>query len=117
MRALDDVTVLDLDALAGPFGSTLFADYGANVIKIETPGEGDMSRAWGPPFYEGEGQRAEGTGQRERAYFVNLHRNKKSVAIDLKHPDGKALFMRLLDGADVVLENLPGWRGAAAGSD
>jgi crotonobetainyl-CoA:carnitine CoA-transferase CaiB-like acyl-CoA transferase len=61
-----------------------------------------MARVWGPPFYEG--QRAE--GQREAAYFVNLHRNKKSVAIDLKHPEGKALFMRMLDGADVVLENL-----------
>jgi crotonobetainyl-CoA:carnitine CoA-transferase CaiB-like acyl-CoA transferase len=96
MRALDDVTVLDLShALAGPFGSTMLADYGAEVIKIETPGSGDMSRAWGPPFYGDEA-----------AYFVNLHRNKKSVAIDLKHPDGKALFMRLLDGADVVLENL-----------
>ena len=96
MRALDDVTVLDLShALAGPFASTMLADYGAEVIKIETPGSGDMSRGWGPPFYGDEA-----------AYFVNLHRNKKSVAIDLKHPDGKALFMRLLDGADVVLENL-----------
>jgi crotonobetainyl-CoA:carnitine CoA-transferase CaiB-like acyl-CoA transferase len=96
MRALDDITVLDLShALAGPFGSTLLADYGAEVIKIETPGSGDMSRAWGPPFYGDEA-----------AYFVNLHRNKQSVAIDLKHPDGKALFMRLLDRADVVLENL-----------
>jgi crotonobetainyl-CoA:carnitine CoA-transferase CaiB-like acyl-CoA transferase len=104
MRALDDVVVLDLShALAGPFGSTMLADYGAEVIKIETPGSGDMSRAWGPPFYQGKGQRAEGN---EAAYFVNLHRNKKSVAIDLKHPEGKALFMRLLDGADVVLENL-----------
>lgn len=105
MRALDDVTVLDLShALAGPFGSTMLADYGAEVIKIETPGSGDMSRSWGPPFYEGHG--AEGEGQREAAYFVNLHRNKKSVAIDLKQPEGKALFMRLLDHADVVLENL-----------
>ncbi len=96
MRALDDVTVLDLShALAGPFASTMLADYGADVIKIETPGAGDMARAWGPPFYGDEA-----------AYFVNLHRNKKSVAIDLKHPDGKALFMRLLEGADVVLENL-----------
>jgi len=96
MRALDDVTVLDLShALAGPFGSTMLADYGAEVIKIETPGSGDMSRGWGPPFYGDE-----------PAYFVNLHRNKKSVAIDLKHPEGKALFMRLLDGADIVLENL-----------
>ncbi len=96
MRALDDVTVLDLShALAGPFASTMLADYGADVIKIETPGAGDMARAWGPPFYGDEA-----------AYFVNLHRNKKSIAIDLKHPEGKALFMRLLEGADVVLENL-----------
>jgi formyl-CoA transferase/CoA:oxalate CoA-transferase len=96
MRALDDVTVLDLShALAGPFASTMLADYGAEVIKIETPGAGDMARAWGPPFYADEA-----------AYFVNLHRNKKSVAIDLKHPDGKALFFRLLERADVVLENL-----------
>ena len=96
MRALDDVTVLDLShALAGPFASTMLADYGADVIKIETPGAGDMARAWGPPFYGDEA-----------AYFVNLHRNKKSVAIDLKHPDGKALFFRLLEDADVVLENL-----------
>ena len=93
--ALGDVTVLDLShALAGPFATTMLADYGATVIKIEPP-EGEMSRAWGPPFYGGE-----------TAYFVNLNRNKKSVTIDLKHPDGKALFFRLLDGADVVVENL-----------
>lgn len=95
MFALDDVTVLDLShALAGPFASTMLGDYGAEVIKIE-PLEGDIARAWGPPFYGGE-----------TAYFVNLNRNKKSVAIDLKHSDGKALFFRLLDAADVVLENL-----------
>ena len=96
MHALDDVTVLDLShALAGPFASTMLADYGAEVIKIEAPGVGDMARAWGPPFYGGEA-----------AYFISLHRNKKSVAIDLKHPEGKALFFRLLERADVVLENL-----------
>jgi crotonobetainyl-CoA:carnitine CoA-transferase CaiB-like acyl-CoA transferase len=93
--ALGGITVLDLShALAGPFATTMLADYGANVIKIEPP-EGEMSRAWGPPFYG-----------RETAYFVNLNRNKKSVTIDLKHPDGKALFFRLLDTADVVVENL-----------
>jgi crotonobetainyl-CoA:carnitine CoA-transferase CaiB-like acyl-CoA transferase len=95
MLALDDVTVLDLShALAGPFASTMLGDYGAEIIKIE-PLDGEIARAWGPPFYGDEA-----------AYFVNLNRNKKSVAIDLKHPDGKALFLRLLDGADVVLENL-----------
>ena len=95
MLALDDVVILDLShALAGPFASTMLGDYGAEIIKIEPP-EGEISRAWAPPFYGDES-----------AYFVNLNRNKKSVAIDLKHPDGRALFFQLLDGADVVLENL-----------
>jgi crotonobetainyl-CoA:carnitine CoA-transferase CaiB-like acyl-CoA transferase len=93
--ALGDVVVLDLShALAGPFASTMLGDYGAEIIKIE-PLDGEIARAWGPPFYGDEA-----------AYFVNLNRNKKSVALDLKHPDGKALFFRLLERADVVLENL-----------
>ncbi|HZT75575.1 MAG TPA: CoA transferase [Vicinamibacterales bacterium] len=93
--ALDDVLVLDLShALAGPFASTMLGDYGAEIIKIEPP-EGEISRAWGPPFYGDES-----------AYFVNLNRNKKSVAIDLKQAEGRALFFRLLERADVVLENL-----------
>jgi crotonobetainyl-CoA:carnitine CoA-transferase CaiB-like acyl-CoA transferase len=93
--ALADLVVLDLShALAGPFCSTMLGDYGAEIIKIE-PLEGEISRGWGPPFYGGES-----------AYFVNLNRNKKSVALDLKHPDGKALFFRLLEQADVVLENM-----------
>jgi crotonobetainyl-CoA:carnitine CoA-transferase CaiB-like acyl-CoA transferase len=95
MMALDDITVLDLShALAGPFASTLLADYGANIIKVEPP-EGDMARGWGPPSYGSE-----------TAYFVNLNRNKRSIAVDLKHPDGRAIFLRLLETADVVLENL-----------
>src|SRR5438874_4169457 len=95
MLALDDITVLDLShALAGPFASTLLGDYGAEILKIE-PLDGEISRHWGPPFYGGES-----------AYFVNLNRNKKSVAIDLKHPDGRGIFFRLLERADVVLENL-----------
>jgi crotonobetainyl-CoA:carnitine CoA-transferase CaiB-like acyl-CoA transferase len=93
--ALDDITVLDLShALAGPFASTMLGDYGAEIIKIE-PLEGEIARAGGPPFYGDEA-----------SYFVNLNRNKKSVALDLKHPEGRALFFRLLDDADVVLENL-----------
>src|SRR4051794_4496166 len=95
IAALDDLVVLDLShALAGPFASTMLGDYGGEIIKIE-PLDGEIARHWGPPFYG-----------HESAYFVNLNRNKKSVAIDLKHPDGKAIFFRLLDGADVVLENL-----------
>jgi crotonobetainyl-CoA:carnitine CoA-transferase CaiB-like acyl-CoA transferase len=93
--ALDDVTVLDLShALAGPFASTMLGDFGARVIKVEPPGVGDISRAWGPPFYGSE-----------PSYFVNLHRNKQSVEIDLKHPEGKELFFRLVERSDVVLEN------------
>jgi crotonobetainyl-CoA:carnitine CoA-transferase CaiB-like acyl-CoA transferase len=96
LMALGDITVLDLShALAGPFASTMLASYGAEVLKIESPDGGDIARAWGPPFY-----------QAESAYFVNLNPNKKSVAIDLKHPEGRELFFRLVERADVVLENL-----------
>src|SRR5579864_6541848 len=93
--ALDDVTVLDLShALAGPYASTMLGDFGAEIIKIE-PLDGEISRAWGPPFYGDES-----------AYFVNLNRNKKSVALDLKREEGRDIFFRLLARADVVLENL-----------
>ncbi len=94
--ALADVTLLDLShALAGPFASTMLGDFGADVIKLEPPGTGEIARAWGPPFYGGE-----------TAYFVHLNRNKKSVELDLKHPQGRDLFFRLVERADVVLENL-----------
>ena len=95
MLALDDLVVLDLShALAGPFASTMLGDYGAEIVKIE-PIDGEISRSWGPPFYG-----------RESVYFVNLNRNKKSVALDLKHPEGKRTFLRLAERADVVLENM-----------
>jgi len=95
VTALDDITVLDLThALAGPFASTMLGDYGAEIIKIEPPGHGDIARAWGPPFYHNES-----------AYFVGLNRNKRSIEVDLKHPRGQELFFRLLERADVVLEN------------
>ena len=93
--ALEDVKILDLShALAGPFCSTLLGDFGAQVIKVEVPEVGDISRAWGPPFYH-----------TEAAYFVSLHRNKKSIEIDLKQEAGKELFFRLVEVCDVVLEN------------
>jgi crotonobetainyl-CoA:carnitine CoA-transferase CaiB-like acyl-CoA transferase len=92
---LEDVKILDLShALAGPFCSTLLGDFGAQIIKVEVPEVGDISRAWGPPFYHSE-----------TAYFVSLHRNKKSIEIDLKKDAGKELFFRLVEVFDVVLEN------------
>ena len=91
---LDDVTVIDLShALAGPFASTMLGDFGAQIIKVEPPG-GDIARAWGPPFYGSE-----------PSYVVGLHRNKQSVVIDFKHAEGKELFFKLVERADVVLEN------------
>jgi formyl-CoA transferase/CoA:oxalate CoA-transferase len=92
---LEDVKVLDLShALAGPFCSAMLGDFGVQVIKLEVPGAGDISRAWGPPFYDSES-----------AYFVNLHRSKESIEVDLKHAQGKELFFRLVEQCDVVLEN------------
>ncbi len=92
---LEDVKVLDLShALAGPYCSTMLADYGAQVIKIEPPGPGDIARGWGTPMPGGE-----------TAYFVSVHRNKQGVAMDLKHPQGKETFLRMVERCDVVLEN------------
>ncbi|MBU6272046.1 MAG: CoA transferase [Betaproteobacteria bacterium] len=92
---LEDVTVLDLShALAGPHCSTMLADFGARVIKLETPGAGDIARAWGSPLPGGE-----------NSYFVSLHRNKQGISIDLKTAEGKELFFKLVEKADVVLEN------------
>jgi formyl-CoA transferase/CoA:oxalate CoA-transferase len=92
---LEGIKVLDLShALAGPFCSTMLADYGAEVIKIEPPGLGDIARAWGTPLPGGETD-----------YFVSLHRNKKGMVLDLKHPQGKETFLRMVERCDVVLEN------------
>ena len=92
---LQDIKILDLShALAGPFCSTMLADFGAQVIKVEPPGGGDMARGWGAPMPGGE-----------TAYFVGLHRNKRGIVLDFKHPDGKALFFKLVKECDVVLEN------------
>jgi crotonobetainyl-CoA:carnitine CoA-transferase CaiB-like acyl-CoA transferase len=92
---LEGIKVLDLShALAGPFCSTMLADYGAQVIKIEPPGMGDIARAWGAPLPGGETD-----------YFVSLHRNKQGMVLDLKNPEGKETFLRLVERCDVVLEN------------
>ncbi len=92
--ALNDLLVLDLTrVLAGPFCTMLLADLGARVIKIETPWCGDDARAYGP-FVNGESM-----------YFASLNRNKESLAIDLKSESGRAVFLRLVERADVLVEN------------
>ena len=92
---LDGITVLDLTrVLSGPYCTMLLADMGARVIKIEQPGKGDDTRAWGPPFVAGES-----------AYFLSINRNKESVTLDFKQPAGRALLDRLFAKADVVVEN------------
>lgn len=92
---LEGVLVLDLSrVLAGPFATMMMADMGATIIKIEEPSKGDDTRGFGPPFIEGES-----------TYFMSFNRNKRSVAVDLKHPEGRALVQRLALSADIVVEN------------
>src|SRR4249920_1781320 len=95
MRPLDGITVLDLTrVLSGPYCTMLLADMGARVIKIEQPGRGDDTRAWGPPFVNGES-----------AYFLSINRNKESLTLDLKQPDASGILACLLGKADVLVEN------------
>jgi crotonobetainyl-CoA:carnitine CoA-transferase CaiB-like acyl-CoA transferase len=109
MAPLDGITVLDLTrVLSGPYCTMLLADMGARVIKIEQPRKGDDTRAWGPPYLYPGGQRsaaADSDGGGESAYFLSINRNKESVTLDFKHPDGRAILDRLLERADVVVEN------------
>ena len=95
---LSDLLVLDLTrALAGPHAAMMLGDMGARVIKIESPA-GDDSRGWGPPFL-GEGE------DRESTYFMSANRNKESLVLDLKSEDDKAVLARLVERADVLMEN------------
>jgi len=92
---LAGLRVVDLSrVLAGPLATMTLADLGADVIKVERPGEGDDTRHWGPPFAGGDA-----------AYFLSLNRNKRSVAIDLKSREGSGAIRRLAAGADVLIEN------------
>jgi crotonobetainyl-CoA:carnitine CoA-transferase CaiB-like acyl-CoA transferase len=96
VKLFDGVRVLDLSRmLAGPYGSMLMADMGAEVLKIEEPGGGDAMRTMGPPFLP----------DGESAYFLAVNRNKKSVAVDLTKPAGRDVFLDLVGQADVVWEN------------
>lgn len=91
--------VLDLTrALAGPQAGMVLGDLGARVVKVETPGSGDDTRGWGPPFVGPE-------GARESTYFLSCNRNKESITVDLKSEEGRDLLRRLIRRADVLLEN------------
>jgi crotonobetainyl-CoA:carnitine CoA-transferase CaiB-like acyl-CoA transferase len=99
---LAGLTIVDLTrVLSGPYCTMLLADMGARVIKIEHPGRGDDTRAWGPPFV-GE----------ESAYFLSINRNKESVTLDFKTAEGRRILNQLISKADVVIENFrPGVMG------
>ena len=89
---LSGITVLDLSrVLSGPYCTMQLADMGARVIKIERPGAGDDTRAWGPPFIEGES-----------AYFLSINRNKESITLNFKHPDGRKILDDLIARAAAV---------------
>lgn len=93
--ALAGVRVVDLTrALAGPYCTLMLGDHGADVIKVELPGTGDETRQWAPPHINGVS-----------AYFLSINRNKRSITVDLKHADGKRVLERLIESADVVVEN------------
>ena len=97
---LSGTVVVDLTrALAGPHAAMMLGDLGARVIKVETPGTGDDTRGWGPPFVEGT------DGETQSTYFLSCNRNKESIALDLKSADGRDVLEALLRKADVLMEN------------
>ena len=96
---LDGITVIDLSrALAGPHAGMMLGDLGARVLKVETPGTGDDTRGWGPPFVGPEDDPVS-------TYFLSCNRNKESIALDLKSDDGRSVLTRMGAHADVLLEN------------
>ncbi len=101
-KALGHIRVLDLSrVLAGPWCSQNLADLGADVIKIERPGVGDDTRAWGPPYAKD----GDGNDTSEAAYYLSANRGKRSVTIDIASAEGQALIRELARHSDVVLEN------------
>src|ERR1700691_1493673 len=92
--ALAGLKVVDLTrVLGGPYCTMILSDHGADVIKVEPP-QGDEVRDWGPPFHEGAA-----------SYFIGVNRNKRAMAVDLRKPEGQAIILKMLDGADILIEN------------
>ena len=100
--ALSHLRVLDLSrVLAGPWCTQNLADLGADVIKVEKPGEGDDTRHWGPPFFPD----ASGQPTQEACYFAACNRNKRSITVDMATPEGQQLIRELASTSDVLVEN------------
>ena len=92
--ALAGLRVVDLSrVLGGPYCTQILGDHGAEILKIEPP-QGDETRDWGPPFHEDDA-----------SYFIGVNRNKRAMALDLRREAGRGVLLRLLEGADVLLEN------------
>lgn len=99
---LAGIKVLDMSRiLAGPSATQILGDLGADVVKVEKPGEGDDTRKWGPPFVRD----ADGNETAESSYYLSCNRNKRSLTLDFTKPEGKALALRLVGQADVLVEN------------
>ncbi len=97
--ALAGLRVVDLTrVLGGPYATMILSDHGADVVKVEPP-QGDEVRDWGPPFVE------HAPGERDASYFIGVNRNKRSVALDLGQPAGREVLLRLIETADVLVEN------------
>jgi crotonobetainyl-CoA:carnitine CoA-transferase CaiB-like acyl-CoA transferase len=100
--ALGHLRVLDMSRiLAGPWASQILADMGAEVIKIERPGQGDDTRSWGPPYAKDQ----QGQDTSESAYYLSTNRGKKSVTVDITQEAGQKIIQQLVQESDVVLEN------------
>ena len=99
MQPLTHIRVLDMTrALTGPYCTQMLGDMGADIIKVEQPKVGDNSRAWGPPFVGGES-----------TYYLSINRNKRSMTLDLRHPDSHKIMRALVVQSDIVIENfVPG---------
>ncbi len=97
--ALAGLRVVDLTrVLGGPYCTMILGDHGAEVVKVEPP-QGDEVRDWGPPFVE------QASGERDASYFIGVNRNKRSIALDLAKPAGRAVLLRLIETADILIEN------------
>lgn len=95
-KPLDGITVLDVtQSVAGPYCTMLLGDLGAEVIKVERPGTGDDTRSWGPPYWN-----------EESTTYLSLNRNKRSIALDMKHEEGQKVLWDLVRQADVLVQNL-----------